>query len=82
MSIVDRLEKLVALNNNSDTPLLSGSVGVKVLTREETTELGSRVIDAIKNFDYERLTVQNSPTETRVTFVTGHDYSTLSFAKA
>ena len=67
MSVVGRLEKLVALNPTTQQPGFTGSVGTTVVSREEATAMGGRVLEAIKNFSYDRLTVQNQNNETRIT---------------
>ena len=82
MSVVERLEKLVECNATSENPVLTGSVGPTVLSREETTALGSRVLEAIKSYSYDRLTVQKGKSETRITYVSGNDHSTLAFANS
>lgn len=80
MSVVERLEKLVALNPTTEQPVLTGSVGTTVLSREEATAMGGRVLEAIKNFSYDRLTVQNQNNETRITYVSGKDHIALALA--
>lgn len=82
MSVVERLEKLVALNPTTEQPVLTGSIGTTVLSREEATKVGARVLEAIKNFSYDRLTVQNQNSETRITYVSGKDHIALAFANA
>ena len=79
MEIVNRLQSLVAVNNNAVVPVLSGCSAGRCLSREESTALGQRVLSALEDSHFDRLTFSQSGAETRIHFAVGDEYSTLSF---
>lgn len=78
MSIIDHLETALQQHKTSTTPVLSGYTGAKALAGDEVVELGEKVLNALREFNYTRMTVQKGNKETRITYVDGEQYNVLA----
>lgn len=82
MQLISRLKDLVLRLPQDDVATIVGARDSRLLLRDETCVLVEEVVTALESGDFNRVTVDNSGQQCRITYVDqGNILSTLCFDK-